>query len=127
MQKKEAQFQTKFNHWLRNKFQQTAVFELKVSINDSLPFSRIEKHQINSLLAVNNGTFVYKISDQSQGYKPFDCFSLSYIPAYVVVLYPSKRFYLIEINDFIKISKTGNKSLSEPQAQKVATFSCDDF
>lgn len=123
---KESTFQTKFNSWLRNVYKVTGAYELKVTNDKSIPYSRLEVHQENWLQTVTNKTAVYKIADDSIGHKPFDCFCLSGMPAYVVVLYvKSKTFYLITINNWIyyrdNVSK--RKSLTESEAKKIATLS----
>lgn len=124
MQKKEATFNTTFNSWLRNVYKKTGAYELKQTAESSIPYSRLEQHQEDALLAVSNGTFVYKISDESIGFKPFDCFCYSNNPAFVVVLYQkSGIFYLITINNWVhyrdKIAK--RKSLTEAEAIKICT------
>lgn len=125
MQKKEAQFNTLFNSWLRNVYKKTGAYELKQTAESSIPYSRLEKHQEDALLAVSNGTFVYKISDESIGFKPFDCFCFSNSPAFVVVLYQkSKTFYLITINNWVyyRDKKAKRKSLTENEAKEIATI-----
>jgi penicillin-binding protein-related factor A (putative recombinase) len=125
MIKSEAKFQTLFNHWLRKEFfpenQGGFAFELKHTRGkNSLPFSALEDHQLNSLLTVSYGSFIYKISDESQGYKPFDCFALRLCEAYVVICYPS-FFVLIKIEAFVHQKKRSKaKSLSAEQAKEIA-------
>lgn len=126
MKKTEAQFQTRFNSWLRNVYKKTGAYELKQTPDDSIAYSRLEEHQENWLLAVANGTAVYKIDDSSMGYKPFDCFCFNKCPAFVVVLYrKSNVFYLIPINTwvFYRDEKTKRKSLTESEAKEIATLS----
>ena len=123
MQKKEANFQTIFNSWLRNKYKKTGAYELKQTSKDSMPYTNLEEHQENWLSAVSNGTAVYKISDESSGHKPFDCFCFSNSPAFVVILYQqSKTFYLIPINNFIfyRDHKARRKSLTETEAKEIS-------
>jgi len=126
MQKKEASFNTIFNSWLRNVYKKTGAYELKQTEKDSIPYSRLEEHQENALLAVANSVHVYKISDESIGFKPYDCFCLAEQRAYVVVLYQlSKTFYLIPINNWVyyrdEVSK--RKSLTESEAKEICTLS----
>lgn len=126
MQKKEASFNTIFNSWLRNVYKQTGAYELKQTDKDSIPYARLETHQEDALNAVANGTFVYKISDESIGFKPFDCFCYSMQPAFVVVLYQqSKTFYVISINNwtFYRDEVAKRKSLTECEAKEICTLS----
>ena len=60
MRKKEANFQTTFNHWLKNVYKRTGAFELKQTQTDSLPFSDVQEHQIQALQAVRHGTGWYR-------------------------------------------------------------------
>ena len=103
MQKTEAKFQTKFNSWLRNYHKMTGAYELKVSKSNKFYFKQLKEHQEAWLLTVSTKTAVYKISDESSGYKPFDCFSLHRAKAYVVVYFTmSNFFYLIPIKEYLK-------------------------
>lgn len=125
MKKRESDFQGIFNSWLRNVYKKTGAYELKQTPDDYISYSRLEKHQEDALLAVSNGTFVYKISDESIGFKPFDCFCFSNSPALVVVLYQkSKTFYLITINNWVyyRDKKSKRKSLTENEAKEIATI-----
>lgn len=127
---KEKNFQTKFGHWVKYNWYREgglttpvcAAFELKITKTNRFAFSQIEDHQVKNLCAVDNGLFFYKISDQSMGQKPFDCFSLGG-PAYIVVLFYKPRvksyFYLIDIRDIIKLSKK-QKSITEEEAKAIA-------
>ena len=119
--KKEANFQTKFNHWLKNVWKKTGAFELK-QCESSLPFSSVVPHQIDALMAVRHSTFVYKIIDA--GYQnPFDCFCLTEQPAYVVISFKGKGFVLIAIDTFVLESKRSKRrSLTWTRAVDIATI-----
>lgn len=124
----ERQFQTRFNQWLiETQFEYTAVFELKITKTNSLPFSQVYEHQINALLAAKHQRFAYKISDISLGMKPFDSFMMFQVRAFVVILYykgPKKlnTAYMIDVDDFIKDRIiTKRKSLLEHRALAIAT------
>lgn len=123
MVKHEAQFNTIFNHWLKAN-PMTGAFELKQTTKDSLPYSALAPHQELALLNVSNGLLVFKIPDA--GYQnPFDCFSMYKQSAYVVILYPSKYFYMITIDKFIdyRDNEAVRKSLTEQEAKEIATLS----
>lgn len=124
MIKREASFQSIFNRWLRREFLQGRsggwAFELKQTQRDYLPFSAVEEHQLDALLAASHGGLVHKISDETRGYKPFDCFALAGAEAFVVIRYPD-FFCLIEVNEFEEeklVSK--RKSLTSERAKEIA-------
>lgn len=123
MQKRESNFTPIFESWLRNVYKKTCAWELKVSKENAWEYRRLEKQQETWLLAVTNGSAVYKISDESAGYKPFDGFSFFREPAYVVILYQqSNTFYLIPINNFIfyRDNRAKRKSLTEEEAKEIS-------
>ena len=119
MRKKEANFQTTFNHWLKAVYKKTGAYELKQTQTDSLPFSDVKPHQIEALLAVRHGTFVFKIPDA--GFQnPYDCYSMHEEPAYVVIKYP-KFFCLISIDNFVAESKASKRrSLTSQRASEIS-------
>ena len=109
----EKTYQTTFLKWLKHTQNSTAVYELKVARNGSLPFTAVKEHQRNALLVAKTGKLAYKIPDDSRGYKPWDCFILVRVPANVVIFF-DKNFYIIDIEDFLKIEKESvRKSLTE--------------
>lgn len=128
MIKQEQKFQIYFNHWLKSVFLPKKkfgafAFELKHTRSKNyLSFSDLQDHQIASLQAVcdsSNG-FTYKISDETRGYKPFDCFAMKSCPAYVVIKYPD-LFVLIDINTFVLEKNTSKrKSLTLIRAKELA-------
>ena len=127
MKKLEAQFQTQFNHFLRSVFLPEHAggfaFELKHARGKgSLPFADVQEHQLNALQAAESSQgFVYKISDESRTYKPFDCFALRLCRSYVVIRYPS-FFVMIRVEGFIQAKNTSRrKSLTEAMAKNIAT------
>lgn len=102
----------------------TGAFELKQATTDSLPYSALAEHQEMALVNVSQGTLVFKIPDA--GYQnPFDCFSMHRQPAYVVILYPSRYFYMIPIDSFVfyRDNRAQRKSLKEEEAKGIATIS----
>jgi len=116
--KREANFQTRFNNYLKHVHKKTGAFELKQTTGNSLPFSAVEDHQIAALQAVASSTFVFKIPDA--GYQnPFDCFSLTSQGAYVVIYFAqSKFFYGISIDRFIdERGRSSRGSLTETRAK----------
>ena len=117
--KREAKFNTTFNHWLKLVYKKTGAFELKQTKTDSLPFSDVKPHQIEALQAVRHQTFVYKIPDLGLQ-NPFDCYCMTEQPAYVVIRYP-KGFVLIPIDTFVLESqRSKRRSLTWQRAQDIA-------
>ena len=119
---KERDFQREFSQWLRSVHRQTGAFELKLSRTSSLPYSALAEHQEQALLNAKHGTLVYKIPDA--GYQnPFDCVCLSGIPSFVVVRFPSKKTYLIDIDDWARNrDRSKRKSLTEDEAEVIHSF-----
>jgi len=118
----EAKCQTKFNHWVKNVFKKTAAFELKQTQTDSLPFSDVKPHQVDALLAVREGNFVWKIPDA--GFQnPFDSFSMYNEQAYVVIFF-KKSFEMIPITGFVlERERSKRKSLTYERAKEISTIS----
>jgi len=115
---KEKDVQTLFG----KKNQLTGVFELKLCKEKSLPFEAVAAHQVKALLRVEGEGLYHKISDMSMGEKPFDCFYLAELPAYVVPVFyiprKQKTAYYIRIKNFIKMMKGADrKSFTEVMAR----------
>lgn len=118
--KHEANFQTTFNHWLKNVYKHTGAFELKQTKTDTLPFNAVVEHQRQALLATRHSTFVYKIPDLGLQ-NPYDCFCMTEMPAYVVLRYP-KFFCLIPIDIFLlEEQRSKRKSLVGSRAKELST------
>ena len=118
----ERDFQSHFNKFLKNVHKQSGAFELKVATGNRLPFSAVKEHQIKALEQVRHSTFVYKISDFSQMQQPFDCFSFTRQPAWIVIKY-EKFFCLITIDAFqAERFKSKRKSLTSERAREIASI-----
>ena len=120
----ERKFQTQFLKWVRHQSKlSTAAFELKLTKEGSLPFSALKEHQLEALYAVKHNRLAHKIADDSVGFKPFDCFHLREVPAFVVVSFYTrgeKKFYMIDVDDWkkeLEISK--RKSLTKERAAEI--------
>lgn len=122
MIKREARLQILFNHWAKNVYKGNAVFELKQTQGSSIPFSALAEHQEQALLAVSEGTFVWKIPDC--GFQnPFDSFCLTKLPAYVVLCYPLS-IEIIPIAGFIlERKRSQRKSITYDRAKSISTMS----
>lgn len=118
---RERDMQTLFG----KKNQLTGVFELKICKEKSLQFSAVQEHQVRALLHVEGSGLYHKISDMSMGEKPFDCFYLAELPAYVVPVWyvprKQKTAYYIRIKHFLRMREEADrKSFTEEMARKCA-------
>lgn len=120
------------------------VFELKLCKADKkgkLPpfaFKELEDHQRAALIGCDIGDGLYhKISDSFIGTKegerrfpsakPFDCFFLKNVPAYVVLIFyiprKLKQFVYIRISNFLDEEfKSDRKSLTHERALDISTI-----
>lgn len=121
----EKNFQSDFNRWAKNIWGMTGAFELKVSEGNSLPFSAVKDHQVAALQMAAGKGIVYKIGDDSLGQKPFDCFVLAGVQAWIVVMFHSKKrgqkeFFMIPVDIWVKeIETSDRKSLTEERAREI--------
>ena len=119
---KESIFQTRFNKWVKARWNKTALFELKVT-SKPLPFNAVLQHQKDALVATKHRSLIFKIPDDSRSYKPADCFCLAKEDAYVVIMYYELRkstFIMIDIDDFLEEEKNSDrKSLTEDRAREI--------
>lgn len=125
---RESDFQTLFTKYVRQNWSHgSAAFELKITKTGSLPFSRLEEHQLEALKKSKDKSLFHKISDMSLNAKPFDCFVLQEALAYVAVLFYEEReekvAYLIDVDAFILESQTSiRKSLTKDRARQIAHY-----
>lgn len=121
--KREADFTTLFRHWLKKypMTGQSCTFEVKQTTKDYISFGCVKEHQLDALRASTSSLgFSYKISDQSQGAKPFDVLYYNLAYAYIVIKFP-KFFCLIDVNDFNnEKEKSKRKSLTSLRAIEIA-------
>lgn len=126
---KEKQITTLFG----KKNEKLGYFELKICKGTALPFSRIENHQILSLLEAEEFGFYHKIADQTIGgsgfgstlKKPFDALKTPPLPSYLVICWyiPRKRktTYYIRIKDFVNMATSvERKSCTEKMCKDCA-------
>jgi penicillin-binding protein-related factor A (putative recombinase) len=122
---KEKDFQTEFSKWLKYKHYKTGCFELKLTKEKSIPFSAVAPHQKTALYHAKHSNLVYKIPDESFSQKPFDCFMLVMVPAFVVVMFykrGQKQFYMISIDSWCAEEEKGlRKSITEEDAMRIGT------
>lgn len=121
---KERDLQTRFNAWLRNRWQGgSAAFELKICHEESMPFSEVKEHQVRNLQIAKHGSLAYKIPDVGMDQKPFDCIFLDKVPAYVAVMFHKrgeKRVYLIDVDIFaLEAETSARRSLTPLRASQI--------
>lgn len=131
---KESQMQMLFGKFIKStKRNHSAVFELKICKGSSLPFNAVKNHQILALQQANSTGLYHKLTDQPwitdrpnpfTLQKPFDCFFLMNVKAYVVIWFykprKTKKFIFITIEDYIYESiNSTRKSLTEDRAKEI--------
>ena len=131
---KEANMQTLFGSYIKqHPPAESEAYELKICKGTSLPFSSVDTHQINALLAAETGALYHRITDQpwlpNRKYsytlkKPFDCFVLRRVKAYVVVWFyiprKSKVFIKIPIQKWVnEVQTSDRKSLTPTRATEI--------
>jgi len=118
------------------------VFELKLCKGKSIRWDAVKPHQIEALkMARSESGFYYKIPDAKSVFrptpdgkeqmsftsrKPFDCFLVRNIPAWVVVcwyvLRKRKTLYYISIKSFLFLrSRATRKSFTEDDAAAMSS------
>ena len=119
MIKKEAKWQIVLNQYLREK-RMYGFFELKQTLKDFFPFSKIEQHQMDGLLATQKEGLVWKLSDEDQRQKPCDTLCIPPLPSYIVIKFPD-GFYVINIRDIVKLKDSGLIGITLEKANEIAT------
>lgn len=123
---KEKDLYGTFGKIIRDKWTDgTASFELKLVRGNTFNFNLLEVHQERALkMAAGQGGVYYKIADVGMGAKPFDCFFMNKVGAYVVLVFidDPKVFYFIDIYTYIKYKEEhpDNKSISRDDVKTVS-------
>lgn len=115
----ERKWSAQFGKWAKEHIKTSAVFELKVC-KKSLPFASVKEHQIQGLWNTKHKKLYMKLPDCGFS-QPYDAFLLAEVPAYIVVRFESKNFYLIDIDDFIELKNTIGNSKSSQFKRKSIT------
>jgi hypothetical protein len=131
---KEKDFQILFSKWIDDNYHyDSAVWELKICKLKSMPFDQVKPHQIKALQKAKSGGLYHKINDMPifkgskmrfTNPKPFDCFFVSGVKAFVVIWFykprQEKEMIWIDIEEFLKEEETcGRKSLTEERAKEL--------
>ncbi len=122
IKKKEAKWQTIWNQYLREQQRHGKMYgfyELKQTSKSSLPFSVIEIHQYDGLQATERSGLVWKLSDEDRRQKPCDAISIPPLPSYLVIKFPD-AYYMIRIDEIVRLREAGGISITLEQAEKVA-------
>jgi hypothetical protein len=130
----EKDMQVLFGKYLKSTPpKQSEVYELKICKGNALPFDKVKDRQIDVLYQVNHGSYYHKLTDPPifEGMKtrfnvprPFDCFCLVNVPAFIIVWFYKPRekkvFIKISIEDFIDLKKREKrKSMTEEMALEI--------
>lgn len=118
MKKREAKWNTILNQYLREK-KLYCYYELKQTITDKFIFSKIEKHQNESLIAMENNGLVWKFSDEDQRQKPCDGLFGPPLPSYLVIKFLD-GFYFIRYEQIATMQQMGHKSINRDTAQAIS-------
>lgn len=119
----------------KKKNKKCGVFELKLCKGTSMAFDHVADHQIEALMSVagQEGLY-YKIADAPFGHsggfrfhkpKPFDCFFLKEVPAYVVICWyvpkKKKEFHYIQVHKFLdKKERVERKSITKEMSLEIS-------
>jgi len=115
-----------FGKIIRDKWKEgSSAFELKLVRGNTFNFNLLEEHQERALkMAGGQGGVYYKIADVGMGAKPFDCFFINKVGAYVVLVFIKNPniFYFIDIYDYIKFKGLNplNKSISFSEVEEIS-------
>lgn len=125
MKKREANFTTKFERWVKatKPFTTTTWWEVKQTTGTSISFAAFKEHQLDWLTACRHGQTSYKIPDDSRGVKPVDGVTTVYSGAVVVLKFP-KEFHIIPIDTWLlEVKRSKRKSITSTHARELSTVS----
>lgn len=119
MNKEEAKITLRLKAWLRDEIGMGA-FEIKSTRGGKhFNLKELRTHQRDALMAASSPFgYVYKISDESRGFKPFDCFVLKNAKAFVVICFPEAA-YAIDIHRLLQVR---SPSIDAGQAMRMASY-----
>lgn len=112
-------------YYLKNigQYENTIVWEAKITKGNTLPFSCLAPHQEENLLAAERA-MAHKIADVGRHKKPMDGIVVYKATAIIVAVFYKPReavVYEIYIRDFLKEKyESGERSLSQKRAQEIA-------
>ena len=118
MIKREQKWNTMLNQYLRER-KLHCFYELKCTILDYFPFSKIEIHQYDGLQATEKEGLVWKLSDEDQRQKPCDGFCIPPLPSYLVIKFID-GFYFIRIKDIVDMRDNGEIAITKKRSEEIA-------
>ena len=116
--KREAEYNVILNQYFREK-KMYCFYELKQTLNEIFPFSKIEKVQWDGLQATERNGLVWKWSDEISRPKPCDGVSIPPLPSYLIIKF-QREFCFIRFEKIIELRDKGVISISRFDAEKLA-------
>ena len=116
--KREAKQNTILNLYLREK-KLYMYYELKQTLLDSFPFSKIEKVQWDGLQSTERNGLVWKLSDEESRPKPCDGLSIPPLPSYLIIKFKDE-FCLIRFEKIVALRNEGIISVSRSRAEEIS-------
>ena len=116
--KHEQKDNTLLNQYLREK-ELYCFYELKTTILEYFPFSKIEKVQWDGLQATEKHGLVWKLSDEISRPKPVDGFSIPPLPSYLVIKF-RYEFCLIRFGKIVDLRDKGIISITRSMAEELS-------
>lgn len=116
--KREAKQNTILNLYLREK-KLYCCYELKQTLLDSFPFSKIEKVQWDGLQSTERNGLVWKLSDEESRPKPCDGLSIPPLPSYLIIKFKDE-FCLIRFEKIVALRNEGIISVSRSRAEEIS-------
>ena len=118
----EAQYQGLVTKWMKKNAWGSFPYELKVTKNDKLYFTKFEPQQLPALQKANKGVMHYKLTDASLGIKPYDAQVYKKSLAYIGILFnkdtSDRESWFIDIALVNLFRKTGRKFIYKQFCQK---------
>jgi hypothetical protein len=88
LNKREAHITPKVMSWFHKNYQKDWAIEIKATATNSIPFSAVKPHQLQSLLeARSKKGFKHKLSDALRQRQPFDAFGFKGADTFVVACF----------------------------------------
>jgi hypothetical protein len=116
--KREAEYNVILNQYFREK-KMYCFYELKQTLNEIFPFSKIEKVQWDGLQATERNGLVWKWSDEISRPKPCDGVSIPPLPSYLIIKF-QREFCFIRFEKIIELRDKGVISISRFDEEKLA-------
>ncbi len=116
--KREAKAQTTLGAYLKANKGPIGHGEVKATKTDVFKCNVFEDHQLQDLLALEEGPLYWKHSDMDARQKFADYSLLPPLPAYVVIKFP-KCYTFIRVGEYTDFTR-GKKSITLQEAKSIA-------